>query len=279
MKSFDGNPPPGLPSSYTNSRPRSGRALSTVNREGVTYASCSSRCPGRTPTARARQRVARRPRSRIRGTITNATTSRWHAQRRRSKSRRMARRAATAIVGGAESTRLQTAAVHAFPIHRAQGASASWTAVRVRRRQAGWRISVEGFHHPVVRVCGWSASARSDAAIGGVVKLDGKPLTIVGSCRRTSRFRIARRVRGRPGRCRVMGGRDRARFVSVVIFPRSRGCAPAQHPLRPPPEATSRSRAAPDPGLAPLRCRRRRTGGDCGAAGDRHDDAEVRPGC
>jgi predicted permease len=185
---------------------------------------------------------------RVRGTITNATFNAWHAQP--STIEGLAGWLivpATASIGGGESTRLRTAAV-----------TPSLFAV-IKAHPLRGRLFVEDDGKPgggfasrdfIILSHGlWQEwfGGREDA-IGGVVQVSGKPLTVIGVMPPDFMFPDRETRAWTPWAVpSVIGDQDVRR---VTIFSALARLRPGVAPARAAAEATARARSAPDPGLA-----------------------------
>lgn len=185
---------------------------------------------------------------RIPGTITNATYNAWHEQHSTIDEIAGWRLVTTtAVIGGGEPTRLQTAAVTPtlLPLLKAQPLRG--------------RLFVEDDGRP-----GGSFSSKDlvilsyglwqerfggrDEALGAVVQVGGKPLTVVGIMPRDFSF-PTREVRGwTPWAVNSVIGEQGSR--RVAIFSALARLKPGATPAQAAAEGTARARAAPDPGLA-----------------------------
>jgi predicted permease len=189
---------------------------------------------------------------RIPGTITNGTFVAWRAERSTIEDiggwRADVR--TTAVIGGGDATALQIAAV-----------TPSLLAVLKARPLRG-RLFVEddaeSGENPqskdlIILSYGlWQERfAGRDEAIGGVVRLDDKSLTVVGVMPRDFMFPDAETRAWTPWAVPSVNGRQNGQtFSRMVIFRAIARLRPRATPDQASAEGTSRARSAPDPGLA-----------------------------
>jgi putative ABC transport system permease protein len=185
---------------------------------------------------------------RIRGTITNGTYIAWHAQHSTIEEIAAWRSATTtATFGDGEATRVQTAAVtpSLFAILKA-------TPLRGRRFVEDDGPPGGGFAAGDVIVISYGLwqerfGGREDA-IGAVVQVGGKPLTVVGVMPPDFAFPDRATRAWTPWAVgSVLGPQGERRVTIFSAMARLRpGITPAQAAA----EGTSRAQSAPDPGLA-----------------------------
>ena len=193
-------------------------------------------------------RAGRDPR--VRGTITNATYVSWYDQPTTIEALGGWRVVpATAVIGSGEPSRIQTAAV-----------SPSLFTVLKARPLLG-RLFVDddgkpGANYPsrdvIILSYGlWQdAFGGSERAVGRVVQVDEKPLTIVGVMPRDFAFPDRETRAWTPWAVPALLHNQNGRpLLTMVIFPAIARLRAGVTPAQAAAEVTARSRSAPDPGM------------------------------
>jgi len=195
-------------------------------------------------------RAGREPR--VRGTISNGTYNAWHDDHSTIEEVAGWRNVAATVsfAGGAESVRLQTAAVtpSLFTVLKA---------VPLRGRVFVDDDGKPGGRFPskdlIILSYGlWQEQfGGRDDALGAVMQVDGKPLTVVGVMPKEFAFPDRATRAWTPWAVPAVAGIDNTGrpYQSLAIFQAMARLRASTTPAQAAAEATSRARTAPDPGL------------------------------